>query len=224
MAALPNVSKVVKVALVMEDGINTDIVTRFYIRYSGSAPSPADLDTFAADVKSAWQANIAGDVNSELSLIRVECTDLSTLTSAVGLWTGVQAGTATGVPVPVDSAVVVSYTIARRYRGGHPRGYWSAGEGIDLDNPQRWTPDFIGAFQTSIEAFFSAVIGAGWSGAGTLDHVNVSYFAGFTVITSPTTGRARNVPTLRGTPIVDPVVALVARLRIGTQRRRLQYK
>lgn len=224
MPPLANVPKVIKVALVASDEINTDIVTRFYIRYTGSAPSAADLDTFADAIRANWGAALAGSVNEALSLIRVECTDLSTLTSATGLWTGVDAGTATGVPVPVDSAVVVSYTISRRYRGGHPRGYWSAGEGIDLANPQRWTPDFIAAFQTQITDFFAGVVASGWSGAGTLDHVNVSYFAGFTVVTSPTTGRARNVPTPRGTPIVDPVVALVTRLRIGTQRRRLQYK
>jgi hypothetical protein len=224
MPPLPNVPKVVKCAVVLTDSINTDIVTRFYMRYTGSAPSAADLDAFATAVKTAWDDTIKGDVNSALALIRVECTDLSSATSAVGLWTGVVAGTATGVPVPVDSAVVVSYTIARRYRGGHPRGYWSAGEGIDLDNPQRWTPDFVASFQGSITTFFNEVAAAGWSGAGTLDHVNVSYFTGFTVVTSPTTGRARNVPNPRATPIIDPVVALVTRLRIGTQRRRLQYK
>jgi hypothetical protein len=50
--------------------------------------------------------------------------------------------------------------------------------------------------------------------------VNVSYYNGFTVVTNPTTGRARNVPTLRGTPVVDTVTGIVARVQVGSQRRR----
>jgi hypothetical protein len=61
---------------------------------------------------------------------------------------------------------------------------------------------------------------AGWAGAGTLSHVSLSYFSGFTVITSPTTGRARNVPTVRSSPLIDPVVTLKTQTSIGTQRRR----
>ena len=224
MAPLPDVPKVVKTALVWSDGINTDIVTRFYIEYSGTGGSPADLDVFATSVKGFWGDDLAGATHEDYNLIRVECTDLTTPTSAIGLWAGSVPGTATGVPVPADAAVVLSYTVARRYRGGHPRGYWLLGIGVDLADPQHWTSDFIAAQQEAFDAFFTSVLGAGWSGAGTLAHVNVSYFKGFTVVTSPISGRARNVPTPRATPVVDPVVATVARLRIGTQRRRLQYK
>ena len=224
MAPLPDVAKVVKVALVWSDGINTDIVTRFYLRYSGAAPAPADLDAFGGAVHTAWTSNLAGATHEDYNLIRVECTDLTTPTSAIGLWAGSEAGTATGVPVPADAAVVLSYTVARRYRGGHPRGYWLLGIGVDLADPQHWTSDFIAAQQDAFNAFFTNVIADAWSGAGAVDHVNVSYFKGFTVVTSPITGRARNVPTPRGAPVVDSVVATVARLRIGTQRRRLQYK
>ena len=224
MAPLPDVPKVVKVAVILSDSINTDIVTRFYLRYSGSAPDSAALDTFAATVKSEWAADLAGDVNEAYNLIRVECTDLTTPTSAIGLWSGSQPGTATGDMTPADAAMVVSYTIARRYRGGHPRGYWLAGESTDLNDPQHWTSAFVAAWQTQIQTFFAGIVASAWAGAGTLEHVNVSYYHGFTVVTNPTTGRARNVPNVRATPIVDAVVAVVSRLRIGTQRRRLQYR
>lgn len=223
MPPLPDVAKVLKVALVGSDGINTDVVTRFYIRYSGSAPDSAALDTYAGRVKDAWNARLSGNVNEAESLIRVDVTDLTSATGAIGSWAGSAPGVATGVVVPLDTAVVVSYKIARRYRGGHPRGYWMMGEGSDLDSPQRWTTAFISSVQAVMEDFFTDLMGSAWGGAGTLEHVNVSYFHGFTVVTDPTTGRARNVPTVRGSAVVDPIVALVARLRIGTQRRRLQY-
>ena len=187
MAPLPDVPGVVKIALVFSDGINTDVVTRFYLEYSGTAPSAAELDTFCTGVHATFVPNLAAEMHEDLSLIRVEATDLSSLTGATGLDTSTDPGTASGDPVPLSAAVVSSYVISRRYRGGHPRGYWPLGAGAVLTNPQRWD-------------------------------------AGFTVITNPITHRARNVPTLRTTPAVDAVSGTIARLRVGTQRRRLQYK
>jgi hypothetical protein len=74
-----------------------------------------------------------------------------------------------------------------------------------------------------MNAFFAALEAAVWSGASSLAQVNVSYYKGFTVVTSPTTGRARNVPTLRSAPVVDAVTAQAVRTSIGTQRRRIQF-
>jgi hypothetical protein len=224
MAPLPDVAKVVKCALVFSDGINTDVVTRFYLQYTGTEGDPADLDAYATLIHSTFIDNVAAEMHEDLSLIRVELTDLTTVTAPIGLDTSSDPGTATGDPVPLSAAVVSSYVISRRYRGGHPRGYWPLGAGAVLTNPQRWDSGFIASCQTNIDAFFTGVFASPWSGAGSVSHVNVSYFEGFTVVTDPITGRARNVPTLRGTPVVDAVVATVARLRVGTQRRRLQYK
>lgn len=223
MPPLPNVPKVVKVALRFTDGINVDIITRFYIQYSGTAPGNTDLDTYAAVVGGAFGSNLAGDLNEALSLIEVECIDLSSASSAAGTDASVIPGTATDAPVPVDAALVSSYVIGRRYRGGHPRGYWPLGQSTNLETPQTWKSAFVSGVHASLDGFFSDIRAAGWSGAGTLNHVNVSYFHGFTVVTDPTTGRARNVPTVRATPLIDTITSRVERIRIGTQRRRLQY-
>lgn len=223
MPALPNVSKVIKCALRFTDGINTDIITRFYLRYSGSAPNSTELSDWATAVREAFATNLAGDLNENLSLIEVEMIDLSSPTAAQGTDATAVPGTATDDPVPVSAAVISSYQISRRYRGGHPRGYWPLGQSTNLETPQTWTAAFIAACHSVLSDFFTDVRSNGPSGAGTVDHVNVSYFQGFTVITDPVTGRARNVPNVRGVPVVDVVSSRVERIRVGTQRRRLQY-
>src|SRR5471032_740963 len=45
MPALPAVPKTLKVAAIWSDGINTDIVTRWYMQYTGSAPSSTQLNS-----------------------------------------------------------------------------------------------------------------------------------------------------------------------------------
>ena len=223
MPALPVVAKVLKVAAIWSYGVNTDIVTRFYIQYTGSAPDAAQLNTFCNSVKGDLADTIQAAVNEAYTLGRVHAIDLSSAIGAEGDWLGADVGNLGGDPLPADVAQVCSYEISRRYRGGHPRGYWPMNQAGDLNTPQQWATGVVSGNQTQFETFFAAVLTHTWSGGGSLTHVNVSYFHGFTVITDPITGRARNVPTVRGTPLVDAVSAYVARAHIGTQRRRLQY-
>jgi hypothetical protein len=91
----------------------------------------------------------------------------------------------------------------------------------DLDSPQLWDGGPVTDFQSAVDGFFTDVIAGGWGGAGTLTHLNVSYYAGFTVVVDPVTGRARNLPTPRVTPLKDAITANIVRSRIGSQRRRL---
>lgn len=223
MPALPSVPKVVKVACIFADDVNTDIVTRFYIQYGGSAPDSAALNAFCDAIQGSFGATLAHAMNQAFTLGRVHAIDLSSALGAEGDWLGAVPGLLTGDPLPSDVAQICSYEISRHYRGGHPRGYWPLNQAGDLVNPQQWSPGVVAGNQTQFGTFFADVLGEPWTGGGPLGHVNVSYFHGFTVITSPTTGRARNVPTVRATPLVDAVTAYVARSHIGTQRRRLQY-
>jgi hypothetical protein len=93
----------------------------------------------------------------------------------------------------------------------------------DSSQPGQWNNAFVTAVQTGVTNFFTAVLGAGWTGAGTLTHVNVSYYSGFHVVTDPLTGRARNVPLVRVSPVIDTVTTIVARASFGEQRRRNQF-
>jgi hypothetical protein len=202
-------------------GSDLDVVTRFFIRFTGVNPTVAQLDAFNASVGSEWNTALAAEASTFVNLATVESTDLTTPSSAQATTATDYAGSRAGDEVPASAAAVAAYEISRRYRGGHPRGYWPFGVAGDLTTVQHWSNAFVAEFTASLVVFFGFIVGAGWAAAGTLDHVNVSFYHGFTVVTNPSTGRARNVPTLRGAPIIDAVVGIVGRARVGSQRRRL---
>lgn len=222
MPALPDVDKVVKIDCVHSYGSDTDVLSRFFLRYGGTAPTVDQLNTFCAAIGASWSANLASLANeAQVSLQLVQATDLTSPTASQGENAAAFPGSRAGVDLPADTSAVIGYEIARRYRGGHPRGYWPFGSQPDLQTPQTWTDAFQTAVDEGILGFMNENVTSGWTASGIIDHVNVSYYSGFTVVTSPTTHRARNVPTPRVTPLVDVVGGYEARIRVGSQRRRL---
>lgn len=222
MPALPVVPKTLRVALQFASSLESQpIVTRFFTTYTGSAPAVADLDTFCGAVGSAVADTLIGFIHQDYTLQLVEAVDLTSALSASGAAIPAVAGELTGGILPADTAMVVSYEILRRYRGGHPRGYWPFGDDTELETQDTWNPTFIADVQPGIVRFFGEVNEAGWSGAGLLTQSNVSFKQGFTVVISPTTGRARNVDTDRAEALIDTVTSYIARAGIGSQRRRL---
>jgi hypothetical protein len=206
------------------EGTNLDIVTRFYLEYDGVAPTSSQCADYALSIGADWSTAMAGLTDSAYNLNQVEVIDLTSPTSGAGSDFTVRPGVRAGTALSLQECVVISYRIGRRYRGGHPRGYWRMGVVADRASSQEWSTDFVTNVSTTYNAFIAAVAGDAWAGAGTIGQVNVSYYQGFTVITSPTTGRARNVPTLRAHPVVDVVTAGQAQPFIGTQRRRIQFQ
>jgi len=223
MPALPAAAGVIRTAL---SGTTTGggvWLTRYYQHYSGTAPTNAQLHTFNASQITNFNADLKSLINATFILTQVTSEDLSSSTGAVDVTATSQTGTRAGSAVTGAACVVCSYEIARRYRGGHPRGYWVFGSDSDITDDRDWSTTLVNAVNTGIAAYFTANAAAGWTGAGTITQVNVSYYSGFTVVTNPITGRARNVPTLRVTPTIDTVTSIVARQSIGTQRRRLNF-
>lgn len=193
------------------------------MQYTGTAPTAANLSTFNTAANTAWTGNLKGECGSEIVLTQIESTDLTSALGAQAV-TGVSnAGNRSGGLIPSSACMVTSYEIARRYRGGHPRGYWPFGTDTDVSTELVWAGAFLTSINSSLPAFIAALVAAVWSGGGTLSQVNVSYYHGFTVVTDPVTGRARNKPTLRVSPTIDAVTSIVARASIGTQRRRLSF-
>lgn len=223
MPALPDVNKVIRIAISGHISVNNPWVTRFFLSFSGANPSTADLDTYASGVLGTFDTDLKALCDGATHADQCEVVDLTSPTSAISIASDDIGGTRSGGNTPADLCVVVSYQVARRYRGGHPRGYWPFGVVEDFDTTYTWSSDFLDAVNTGLGNFFDDLNGGGWGGAGTLKHVNVSYYQGFTVVTNPTTGRASNVPTLRGAPLVDEVTDIHPRSSMGTQRRRLQY-
>lgn len=220
MPALPNIPQTLRISCSgTVDGIDAWL-SRFHVLYAGTAPTDAQATTFATAVATAWNAQVASVVATTDALTGVEVTDLSSPIAAQGFWVGSHAGGVTGTTLPGDTALLASYEITRRYRGGHPRGYWRAGVAANLADSGHWSGAFVTAAQSAMTAFFTAVSGAGWSGAGAITHCSVSYYKGFEVIINPVTGRARNVPKVKSAPDVDVVVGVVVRPAVGSQRRR----
>ena len=223
MPPLPSVPKVIKITFKHSYGGDTDVLSTIHEEYTGTPPTTAEIATFATACGAAWDSNMAAYASSaQVSLEEVYATDLSSDTAAQAQVAAVFPGTGGGAALPADTCFVIGYEIARRYRGGHSRGYWPLGTETEVLSPQLWTTAAVTAMTATFVGMQAAIAAAGWSGAGTISQVNVSYFSGFTVVTSPTTGRARNVPTVRATPLIDPIVDVVGRQPFGSQRRRVR--
>lgn len=219
MPALPSVADVLKVQLLWTDGADNDVYNVMYFRYSGGAPSAADAASLATAVFNAG-GFFDTVMSSDTSLTGVIVTDLSSPSSAQGEHAGNTPGTRTGGHLTGGAAVVVSYQIARRYRGGKPRNYFPFLTSADLQTRQLWATAALGNVHDQFSSFIGAVIGATGGSTTITAHVNVSYYQGSRVVTSPTTGRARNVPILRAVPQVDTINSFVVRTIPGSQRRR----
>jgi hypothetical protein len=222
MPALPSVPKVLQVAFQVTDGdIGYVNINRLHFSYTGTAPDSAQLASFATTVGAAYGSAFAASMSETKTLTGVVAIDLTSPVSAVASVTASVAGTLAGTELPNDVAFVLSGTVTRRFRGGHPRNYLPLGDETKLQDGSHWMVAFVTAVETAAAGFFTAVEGAGWTGAGTIAPVNVSYYEGNHLVTYPS-GRHRDVPTLRvGGPVVDAIVAYVGRQKLGTQRKRL---
>jgi hypothetical protein len=222
MPALPSPGQVLRVVMQMKstDG-DLDVVTRFFLAYTGTAPTVTDADTIAGDIEAAWAAHLAGNVSSVYTLYQVTVEDLSSTSGATGLWTGSTAGSRSGTALAAGAAFVLQKKISRRYRGGHPRGYLPFGVTTDLADQNTWSSSYPGAIATAWGAFTAALIGTVVNLTTLTHEVNVSYYEGFTNHTYPS-GRVRAIPTLRATPIVDIISGYQGNPQVGSQRRRNQ--
>lgn len=194
---------------------------RFFLSYTGSAPSIADLNTLATAVSVAWTDNLAPLVTADESLQSVTITDLSSDTGAVGVWAGDIAGSRSGAGPPASICAVINHKIARRYRGGRPRTFVRMGTESDIPNTNEWSEAFQTAGREGWEAFIAQVIATTGIGISSLAIVNISFFKSFTPVLNPITGRTKDVPTPRDTPLVDPITLSTMALKLGSQRRRL---
>lgn len=222
MPALPPVADVLRVTLKHTISADHDVLNRFHLAYTGTAPTNAQCATFAADVRGAWVAHLQSEVIGQVELTETEVVDLTSPAAGIGAYVGADSGGAGGGSNPAANCVVIQGLIARRYRGGHPRLYFSYFGTGQLSGPQTWDPTYLGPFLTAWEAFQTAVQALTWATASITSAVNVSYFEGFTNFTFPS-GRVKAIPKLRvGGPITDVITGWGANPNVASQRRRSQ--
>lgn len=209
----------VRVKLDYQDVSGFDAGSRFYLSYSGSAPTGANCATLASDVASAWATDMASLVTAEWSLVEVDVLDIATNSGLSGQWTGTHAGTRTGPTLPLQCATNIEYNISRRYRGGKPRMFLPPGAEADLTNQAHYNSTYVTAVNTGIAAFMAALEALSIGAMGTLAHVNLSYYSGFRNITN-SSGRERAVPVYRPTALHDVISGYSCKTLVGSQRRR----
>jgi hypothetical protein len=182
------------------------VVNLLHFAYTGGPPTNVDLDTFSTTVIAAWTAHMLPDLSSELSVIEVISTDLTSPTSARGSHSAVANGGSGAAFLGANSALVISHNIARRYRGGHPRSYIAGLLSADLFDANLITAANRTTFQTDWDAFIAACVVGPIPGTTTITYVNVSY---------------HSAHVLRPVPVVDIITSSTVKQRLGSQRRRV---
>jgi hypothetical protein len=220
MPALPAVPKVIRVTLPFKLPTDPNALSRFFVEYSGTAPTPIQLQTFCDAVATAEATEFGPLMSGLYTMQAVQAEDLSSSSSAVAGGSIANAGSRAGGSLAPGTALIIEFLIARRYRGGKPKVFLPLGVSADVTAAGVWNTAFAASASAGWAAFIASVVAAGWTAAGTLEQVSVSYYAGNTPVQNPITHRWRNVPTLRGTPIIDPVVAVRYEAGLGSQRRR----
>lgn len=216
---LPVVPNALRAQVIWSTTGDSDVECHFFFKYTGAAPSATDCTSFASGIFTAMGAN-SGEWSQAITLREVIVTDLSSLTGGQGNSTGSVVGGKIEQPLSLGTSVVENFHISRRYRGGKPRVYLPWGVSSDLTDRRDWGASFLTGVDSAITSFIAGVVGL-TSGSTTISgQINISYFSGFDVVTSPTTGRARNVPKRRATPVVDDILSHTASSRPGSQRRR----
>jgi hypothetical protein len=210
--------------LVYSIGSDLTAENRLFFRWSGTTPDVAAAISLATHVGTGWTTFWSPLVPDTTTLETVEATDLTSLTGAQGTAVIASPGVRGTPELGAATALLVSMTINRRYRGGKPRTYWSAGVQTDLATPQTWSSGFVAAAQTAANDF-AAYVSAGASGGTAMGaQVNVSYYDGFLAVENPLTGRYRNVPVRRVTPTIDNITLWTPNQHLGSQRRRNQIR
>lgn len=220
VAALPDVPNVLRVQLRHTISADHDALCRFFLSYSGTAPTDAQCATFASGVRAGWATDIASLVLDQTQLTETTVTDLTTPSSGTGVDTTTVNGSGDASTNAGGLALVVSGKIVRRYRGGHPRIYLPYFGVSQLTTPQAWDGAALSTFLSAWNAFMVIVQGLTWATGSITSAVNISYFQGFENFTFPS-GRVKAIPKLRTAgPVIDNITAWSLNSAPASQRRR----
>lgn len=206
MPALPPVDGFVRI--VCSGTYNTKTWANiFYANVSpGSAISSADLQAIATAVSGLWNTNFAPSLSNLVSLTQVAVTDIGSDTGLTELDTTVHAGSQAGNSASPQVCLLLSWKIARRYRGGHPRTYLPGVIEADVDGAGVVTGARQTALNTACTNWRAGINGIALSGSSPV--LSVVHYVKNGVVQS--------------TPTVDDVLSGRCSPLVATQRRRLR--
>lgn len=220
MTPLPNVPGVLEIDHRFTLGNDTNVNTKLHFAYTGGPASAAQLTTLAGMIEAQCASHVMPQFISYAVLNQLTVQDLSDRTAPLGVWSGNTPGVLGGNMNPASICVVASYHISRRYRGGHPRGYWPMGNQAQNLTAGSWNGTFIGNCTAALQAYVAAVTGM-VSGLTVANQVAISYYHGSSPYTRPN-GQTAYRATLRANPLIDAVSGITCSSRMGSQRRRLK--
>lgn len=218
---LPAAGLYLKVTTTVEDNRAAQLGSHMYFSYSGGPMTAAIALALATAIYGEAHTNILPLIDSTKSLYGIVVTDLNVVGGvsqeyAPGLVNGTRAG---GI-VPIQIAAIANYSIARRYRGGKPRGFWFFGSESDIATENEWQGTAVTAFEAGLNSYIAGISGLSSGGVTILGHVSLSYYSGFTNETYGTPTKYRRVPTPRAAPVADPIISVRVNPLLGSQRRR----
>jgi len=201
---LPPVPNVARFAV---QGTNqgTKWVNIFHSKYTVQPPDAAALNAICQAVHTAYLNAFTTLWNSTCVLITVDGQDLASRTAATGTYSLTHPGTGTTIPMAVQVALTLSWSISDRYRGGHPRTYLPGIDGTFVTNGRLLTTAGHTAYLNAAAGFLTNM-NAMTAGGSSWRMCCVRYFSQHQLLANPL------VRTITGQSVHG---------RIDTQRRRL---
>lgn len=187
-----------------------------YVHSGGGLPSQSDVDGLAGSYATEWEAVMMPKVNGDITYTGTKITPLDNSGTNVGFHTSSAAGGKTGQTVPASAAVIASYGIGTRWRGGRPKTYYPAMGGQQLDTPSAWHQSDIDDYLAGLDTVSAYVDGLTVGSTAIGQQGCVSYVWTTDVDGVPTPGE------IRDPPVFFPFTSLTLRLDIGSQRRRIR--
>jgi hypothetical protein len=177
-------------------------------RFDDNGFEQAEIDQLVTEFRTFYVSALMARVSNQVNMTSVTGTDLTNILGVVGIDNTPAVGVLNTVAVhPGSVAMVISWKIARHYRGGHPRTYLTGQpHGAEIDG-KSWSPAHTAAGAAAASNFLISVNGIEL-GAGEV--------GGELVCVHRQLGGAKLIP-----PVTSPIVNAVVDNRIDSQRRRL---
>lgn len=173
--------------------------------YSGGPPTSGQLTSGAQTLMAQWEGSLSILMSVDVTTLRAVLTDLNSSTGGQAEYLANSPGSNAG-HVPSNSVtVLVSKSINRRYRGGHPRAYLPLGYEAVVATPTSWQATFVAEVATAYATFIQKTANGGmWAGVG--PEVCVHRYLDNVLLATPTT---------------DVVESYTAEAVFASQRRRI---
>lgn len=216
---VPGVLRVVLEGFVDTSAANTLWANVLHFTYGGTPPSNALCTAIGTSIATQWSINVASLCPDPTTLQVVTVTDLTSPTSGEGEALVLHPGTRGDDSIPANAAVLISYGVNFRYKGGHPRQYLYVLGNADLLGATNWSTLATGEVQNKWQAFLTGCLSTGGQGTTLSSFCAVSYRSKF----APNSGPPH---WYRTTPVVLPIAPTqaIARQQIASQRGRIERR